>query len=58
VHTAKSEQEHYHVLRDIAKITDSRSGLSEGFTGLNFEPTYIEWVKKIFRQNKAATSIE
>jgi hypothetical protein len=40
------KKEHYHVLRDIAKITHTRSGLSEEFTGLNFEPTYIEWAKK------------
>lgn len=31
------EKEHFHVLRDIAKITDSKSGLSEEFSRLNFE---------------------
>ena len=31
------EKEHKNVLRDIARITDSNSGLSEGFTELNFE---------------------
>ena len=30
------EKEHYHVLRDIAKITDTKSGLSEGFIKQNF----------------------
>lgn len=33
------EKEHKNVLRDIAKITDSKSGLSEEFARLNFEPT-------------------
>lgn len=31
------EKEHFHVLRDIAKITDTKSGLSETFTASNFE---------------------
>jgi len=30
------EKEHFHVLRDIAKITDTKSGLSEDFTKSNF----------------------
>lgn len=30
------EKEHFHVLRDIDKITDSRSGLSENFSQSNF----------------------
>ncbi|MFT8313415.1 MAG: Rha family transcriptional regulator [Clostridium sp.] len=33
------EKEHKNVLRDIAKITDPKSGLSEEFARLNFEPT-------------------
>lgn len=33
------EKEHKNVLRDIARITDSNSGLSECFTELNFEPS-------------------
>ncbi|MEA4972349.1 MAG: Rha family transcriptional regulator [Candidatus Metalachnospira sp.] len=33
------EKEHFHVLRDIAKITDSKSGLSKEFTASNFEPS-------------------
>lgn len=33
------EKEHFHVLRDIAKITDTKSGLSENFTESNFEPS-------------------
>ena len=33
------EKEHFHVLRDIAKITDTKSGLSETFTASNFEPS-------------------
>lgn len=33
------EKEHFHVLRDIAKITDTKSGLSEEFTASNFEPS-------------------
>ena len=32
----------FHVLRDIAKITDSKSGLSEQFTASNFELTYYK----------------
>jgi len=36
------EKEHFHVLRDIAKITDSKSGLSEQFTASNFELTYYK----------------
>lgn len=37
------EKEHFHVLRDIAKITDTKSGLSEEFTASNFEPsTYMD----------------
>ena len=31
------EKEHKHVLRDIAKITEPKSGLSEEFNRLNFE---------------------
>lgn len=31
------EKEHFHVLRDIAKITDTKSGLSEEFRLLNFD---------------------
>ena len=30
-------KKHYNVLRDIARITESQSGLSEEFTELNFE---------------------
>lgn len=30
-------KEHYNVLRDIERLTDPKSGLSEGFTALNFE---------------------
>lgn len=30
-------KKHYNVLRDIARITESKSGLSEEFTELNFE---------------------
>lgn len=33
------EKEHKNVLRDIAKITDSKSGLSKEFARLNFEQT-------------------
>lgn len=33
------EKEHKNVLRDIAKITDSKSGLSKEFSRLNFEQT-------------------
>lgn len=33
------EKEHKNVLRDIAKITDPKSGLSAEFARLNFEPT-------------------
>lgn len=36
------EKEHFHVLRDISKITDSRSGLSEDFTKSNYELTYYK----------------
>ncbi|MBW8384111.1 MAG: Rha family transcriptional regulator, partial [Youngiibacter sp.] len=36
------EKEHFHVLRDIARITDSRSGLSDEFTESNFELTYYK----------------
>jgi len=32
-------KEHKNVLRDIAKITDTKSGLSAEFAKLNFEPT-------------------
>lgn len=32
-------KQHKNVLRDIAKITESKSGLSEEFSRLNFEPT-------------------
>ena len=32
------EKEHFHVLRDIAKITDTKSGFSEDFGRLNFQP--------------------
>ncbi|CUH96375.1 hypothetical protein P22_2465 [Propionispora sp. 2/2-37] len=34
------EKEHFHVLRDIARITDTKSGLSEDFTQSNFERTF------------------
>lgn len=33
------EKRHSHVLRDIARITEPKSGLSEEFTHLNFEPS-------------------
>jgi Rha family phage regulatory protein len=33
------EKEHKNVLRDIARITDPTSGLSEEFARLNFEPS-------------------
>lgn len=33
------EKEHKNVLRDIGKITDTNSGLSEEFARLNFEPS-------------------
>lgn len=33
------EKDHKNVLRDIAKITEPTSGLSEEFTRLNFEPS-------------------
>ncbi|MFV0361561.1 MAG: Rha family transcriptional regulator [Suipraeoptans sp.] len=36
------EKQHFHVLRDIAKITDTKSGLSEKFTKSNFEQTYYK----------------
>ena len=36
---AAFDKKHFHVLRDIAKITESKSGLSESFTKLNFEPS-------------------
>lgn len=31
------EKRHDHILRDIARITEPKSGLSEAFAGLNFE---------------------
>ena len=31
------EKEHFHILRDIQKLTESKSGLSEQFVKLNFE---------------------
>ena len=31
------EKQHYHVLRDIAKITETKSGLSEDFINKNFK---------------------
>ena len=40
------EKEHYHVMRDVAKITDYRSGLSEEFAELNFQPTYYKNIVK------------
>ena len=42
------EKEHKNVLRDIAKITDPKSGLSTEFAQLNFEPTsYMDgWNRK------------
>lgn len=41
------EKEHKNVLRDIGKITDSKSGLSEEFAQLNFEPSsYINLQNK------------
>lgn len=36
---ATFEKQHFHVLRDIAKITESKSGLSENFIESNFEPS-------------------
>ncbi len=33
------EKEHFHVLRDISRITDTKSGLSKEFTASNFEPS-------------------
>jgi Rha family phage regulatory protein len=36
------EKQHFHVLRDIAKITDTKSGLSEEFTKSNFELTHYK----------------
>ena len=33
------KKQHFHVLRDIEKITESKSGLSEEFSRLNFEPS-------------------
>ena len=36
------EKEHFHVLRDIAKITDTNSGLSKEFAASNFEPSYYK----------------
>jgi len=36
------EKEHFHVLRDITKITDTNSGLSEDFTKSNFELTFYK----------------
>lgn len=36
------EKQHFHVLRDIVKITDTKSGLSEEFTKSNFEQTYYK----------------
>lgn len=34
------EKEHKNVLRDIAKITELKSGLSKEFTRFNFEQSY------------------
>ena len=41
-------KDHKNVLRDIAKITESKSGLSEEFRRLNFEPTSYtdQWDRK------------
>ncbi|SHI21936.1 phage regulatory protein, rha family [Sporobacter termitidis DSM 10068] len=36
------EKSHQHVLRDIAKITESKSGLSEEFRGRNFALSYYK----------------
>lgn len=36
------EKEHFHVLRDISKITDTNSGLSEGFIKSNFELAFYK----------------
>lgn len=36
------EKQHKHVLRDIAKITEPKSGLSKEFTQSNFELTYYK----------------
>jgi Rha family phage regulatory protein len=36
------EKEHFHVLRDIARITDTNSGLSKEFTTSNFESAYYK----------------
>lgn len=36
------EKEHFHVLRDIAKITDTKSGLSETFKLANFDASYYK----------------
>ena len=35
-------KEHFHVLRDISRITDTKSGLSENFTQSNFQRTYYQ----------------
>jgi Rha family phage regulatory protein len=45
------EKYHKHVLRDIAKITDPKSGLSEDFGRLNFGPT--SYVDSLNRKQKA-----
>ncbi|QGT99526.1 Phage Rha protein [Candidatus Syntrophocurvum alkaliphilum] len=36
------EKEHFHVLRDIARITDSKSGLSEDFVSSNFKSSFYK----------------
>ena len=36
------EKEHFHVLRDISKITDSNSGLSKDFIESNYELSYYK----------------
>lgn len=36
------EKQHFHVLRDISKITESKSGLSEEFGRRNFAPSHYK----------------
>ena len=36
------EKDHFHVLRDIARITDTKSGLSEEFINSNFRRIRIK----------------
>lgn len=53
------EEEHKNVLRDIAKITEPKSGFSKEFTRLNFEQSYyllvdeqrhLEWYRAKLNQ--------